>query len=85
MLSNDVVFPRPVDLKQVRVKLMDKYGEPVDLQCANFSVSLEITSVMNVMMYDNYRTYLWSKPEPRVARNISGSAAAIAPPGLSFN
>lgn len=85
VLSNDVVFPRPVDLKQVRVKLMDKYGEPVDLQCANFSISLEITEVMNIQMYDNYRTYLWSKPEPRATRNISGSSAGIAPPALNYN
>jgi len=85
VLSNDVVFPRPMDLSQVRVKLMDKYGVPVDLHCANFSISLEITEVMNIQMYDNYRTYLWSKPEPRAIRNVSGSAAGIAPPALNYN
>ncbi len=85
VLSNDVIFPRPMDLSQVRVKLMDKYGVPVDLHCANFSISLEITEVMNIQMYDNYRTYLWSKPEPRAIRNVSGSAAGIAPPALNYN
>ena len=85
VLSNDVVFPRPVDLKQVRVKLMDKYGEPVDLQCANFSISLEITSVMNIMLYDAYRGSIYSKPEPRAIRNTSGSAAIISPPSLNYN
>jgi len=85
VLSNDIIFPRPVDLKQVRVRLLDKYGVPIDLHCLNFSVSLEITEVMNIQMYDNYRTYLWSKPEPRAVRDVRGSAAGIAPPALNYN
>lgn len=85
VLSNDIVFPRPVDLKQVRVRLLDMYGFPIDLHNLNFSLSLEITEVMNVVMYDNYRNYLWSKAEPRAKKMISGSAAGIAFPGRSFN
>ncbi len=85
VLSNDIIFPRPVDLKQVRVRLLDMYGVPIDLHCMNFSISLEISEVMNIQMYDNYRTYLWSKPEPRAIRNVSGSAAPIAPPALNYN
>ena len=85
VLSNDIVFPRPVDLKQVRIRLMDMYGVPIDLHCMNLSISLEISEVMNIQMYDTYRTYLWSKAEPRAIRNISGSAAGIAPPALNYN
>ena len=85
VLSNDIIFPRPVDLKQVRVRLLDMYGVPIDLHCMNFSISLEISEVMNIQMYDNYRTYLWGKPEPRAIRNISGSSAGIAPPALNYN
>jgi hypothetical protein len=85
VLSNDIVFPRPVDLKQVRVRLMDMYGVPIDLHNLNFSISLEITEVMNIQLYDNYRTYLWNQPEPRAVRNISGSSAGIAPPALNYN
>ena len=85
VLSNDIVFPRPIDLKQVRVRLMDMYGVPIDLHSMNMSISLEITEVMNIQMYDNYRTYLWSKPEPRAIKNVSGSAAGIAPPALNYN
>jgi hypothetical protein len=85
VLSNDIIFPRPVDLKQARIRLLDMYGIPIDLHCMNFSISLEITEVMNIQMYDNFRTYLWSKPEPRAIRNVSGSAAGIAPPALNYN
>ena len=85
VLSNDIIFPRPVDLKQARIRLLDMYGAPIDLHCMNFSISLEITEVTNVMLYDAYRNYLWSKPEPRAIRNVSGSAAGIAPPALNYN
>jgi hypothetical protein len=85
VLSNDIVFPRPIDLSQVRVRLLDMYGVPIDLHNLNFSISLEIVEVMNIQMYDQFRTYLWSKPEPRAIRNISGSSAGIAPPALNYN
>jgi hypothetical protein len=85
VLSNDIIFPRPVDLKQVRVRLLDMYGIPVELHNLNFSISLEITEVMNVQLYDNYRTYLWSKEEPKAIRNLMGSAGGIGAPGMSFN
>jgi len=85
VLSNEIIFPRPIDLKQVRVRLMDKYGVPIDLHNMNFSISLEITEVMNIQMYDNYRGSIWSKPEPRAIRNVSGSAAIISPPALNYN
>jgi hypothetical protein len=85
VLSNDIIFPRPLDLKQVRVRLLDMYGVPIDLHRLNFSISLEITEVMNIQLYDNYRTYLWSQPEPRAVRSTNGSSAGIAPPALNYN
>jgi hypothetical protein len=85
VLSNEITFPRPVDLKQVRVRLLDKYGVPVDIHYTNMSVSLEITEVMNVQMYDSYRNYVWEKAEPSAVKHVSGSAAPFAAPGRNFN
>ena len=85
VLSNEIVFPRPIDLKQVRIRLLDVYGERIELHNLNFSISLEITEVMNVQLYDNYRRYLWTKDEPRAMKQISGSSANIAVPGMNFN
>ncbi len=85
VLSNEITFPRPLDLKQVRVRLFDMYGVPIDLHYLNFSISLEITEVMNIQMYDNYRTYLWTEKEPRATKQTNGSSAAIAPPARNFN
>jgi len=69
----------------VRVRLLDMYGVAIDIHHLNLSISLEITEVMNVQLYDNYRNYVWEEAEPRAKKNISGSSAPIALPGRNFN
>ena len=85
VLSNEMVFTRPMDLKQLRIRLLDKYGVPVDLHQQNFSVSLELTEVMNVQLYDDYRNHVWTEAEPRAIRQTTGSSAGIAPPARNFS
>jgi len=95
VLSNDITFPRPQDLKQVRIRLMDPYGVPLELHNLNMSLSLEITSVMNLQLYESYRNYVWDKSKqshlfqdqsqgPRAMTHISGSSSGIAPPALNY-
>jgi hypothetical protein len=81
VLSNEIIFPRPTDLKQVRVRLLDMYGVPMDIHHLNMSLSLEITEVMNVQMYDMYRNYLWGQPEPKG----KGNGGVVTQAGRSFN
>lgn len=76
VLTNDFVFPSPTDLKQIQVQLLDPYGIPVDMDCFNYSISLEITEVTNLKMYEFYRNYLWLGSVPRVSAKASGSAVA---------
>jgi len=78
VLSNEIVFPRPMDMRRIRVRLMDAYGVCIDLHHLNYSISLEMTEVMNVEVYDGYRKSVWTKDEPKAVRNISGSSTAIA-------
>jgi len=85
VLSNDIVFPRPIDMKQVRIRLLDCYGVPIDLHHLNWSVSLEITEVMNVELYDRHRLAIWKEEEPRISSRATGSGVPIALPGRSFN
>jgi hypothetical protein len=77
LLSNDVIFPSPVDLKQIRVRLVNCYNEPLDLNYLNFSFSLEITEVMNTKMYEFYRNYIWLGTIPSVPANVTGSAQGL--------
>ena len=95
VLSNEITFPRPLDLKQVRVRLLDPYGVPVDLHYLNFSLSLEITEVMNLQLYESYRNTIWDKDKsttlfqdqsmgPRVLSSTTGTATGIAPPAMNY-
>uniref|UniRef100_A0A6C0AR53 Uncharacterized protein n=1 Tax=viral metagenome TaxID=1070528 RepID=A0A6C0AR53_9ZZZZ len=77
LLSNDVIFPSPVDLKQIRVRLTDPYNKVIDLNYLNFSFSLEITEVMNTKMYEFYRNYIWLGTIPSVPANVTGSAQGL--------
>lgn len=77
LLSNDVIFPSPIDLKQIRVKLLDPYGNLIDLNDMNFSFSLEITEVTNLKLYEFYRNYLWLGSMPSLKSDVNGSGAAL--------
>ena len=78
MLSNDVIFPSPTDLSTIRVRLLDAYGNVVDLCGANFSFALEITEVQNTRLYDFYRNYIWLGTIPSVNyKKVQGSAQPL--------
>jgi len=76
LMSNEIVFPSPIDLKVLQVKLLDPYGEVVDLNCMNFSFSLEITEVLNTSLYDFYRNYIWLGTIPSI-KKPSGSQQGL--------
>ena len=66
LLSNEVIFPSPTDLKILNIRLLDPYGDPIDLCGMNWSFSLEITEVLNTKLYDFYRNYIWLGTIPSV-------------------
>jgi hypothetical protein len=74
LLSNEIIFPSPVDLKVLNIKLMDPYGDVIELCGMNFSFSLEITEVLNTQLYDFYRNYIWMGTIPSVNyKTVQGS------------
>jgi len=77
LLSNDVIFPSPIDLKRIQVKLLDPYGRIIDLNGLNFSFSLEITEVTNTKMYEFYRNYIWLGTVPSLPSNVTGSGLGL--------
>jgi len=85
LVTNEFVFPRPTDIRQVRIRVMDRYGIPIDIHYQNVSLSLELTEVMNIQLYDNYRNNVWEMKEPRAKEKLSGSALPIGVGGRSFN
>jgi hypothetical protein len=77
LLSNDVVFPSPVDFTTIKIKLVDGYGRPLDMNYLNFSFSLELTEVMNTKMYEFYRNYIWLGTVPSLPANATGSGVGL--------
>jgi hypothetical protein len=59
LLSNEIIFPAPIDFKNLNIQLLDPYGDIIDLCGMDFSFSLEITEVLNTRLYDFYRNYIW--------------------------
>jgi len=57
---------------------------PIDLHYLNLSISVEISEVMNMQVYDDYRLSIWTEAEPRATKMVSGSAAGKAPPALNY-
>ncbi len=66
VLSNEIIFPSPTDLKVLHVRLLDPYGDVIDLCGMNWTFSLEITEVTNTKLYDFYRNYIWLGTIPSV-------------------
>jgi hypothetical protein len=66
--AKEVVFPSPVDLSRLRVRVLDPYGEVVDMCSAQFSFSLEVLEIRNPLVYNAVRDSL--------AASVCGGAVA---------
>lgn len=81
-VSNEIVFPRPQDLSVLQISLRDAYGCIVDLNGLNYSITLEITEVLNTNLYDFYRNYIWLGTIPSVPVNKISSAGSTLLKGI---
>ena len=77
LLSNDIIFPAPIDIKRLNVKLMTPFGKIVDLNDMNFSFSLELTEVTNTKLYEFYRNYIWLGSIPSLPQDVRGSGVPL--------
>lgn len=55
VIDNEVVFPTPINVGRIRVQVLDRYGEIVDLCGLPLSLSLEVLEVRNSSMYNMVR------------------------------
>jgi hypothetical protein len=77
LLSNEIIFPSPIDLKNLNIQLLDPYGDIIDLCGMDFSFALEITEVLNTRLYEFYRNYIWLGSLPCIPKNIQDSAVPL--------
>jgi hypothetical protein len=77
-VSNEIIFPQPQNLSVLQLTLYDAYGQIIDLNGINWSLTLEITEVLNTRLYDFYRNYIWLGNIPSVPYNsIGGSGVGL--------
>lgn len=76
LVSNQITFPSPIDLNQLKVQLVDSNGNILDINGMNFSFAMEITLVQNSKLNEHYRNYNWDGQDPKISRNSRGSAVA---------
>jgi hypothetical protein len=74
-ITNEIVFPQPLNLSVLQVSLKDPYGGIIDLNGLNYSITVEITEVVNTRLYDFYRNYIWLGSVPRVDINSTSGKA----------
>lgn len=48
-------FPQPVNVSKFEIKILDAYGQVLDLQGANFSMTLELQEVIDSALYEKMR------------------------------
>jgi hypothetical protein len=56
-LTREVVFQQPRDVSQFKVRLIDVYGNVVDMRDTDWTFTLELTEVMNPRLYGFYKDY----------------------------
>lgn len=54
-ITREIKFPQPVTLSRLDIRLVDEYGDTVDLKGHEFSFTLEMTQVMSSDLYEKYR------------------------------
>jgi len=54
----EIVFPSPIDLSRLRIKLMDAYGDILDICSSQYSFSIEVLEVKNMSLYNTIRDSL---------------------------
>lgn len=57
LITRGISFPQPTNVTGFRVKLVDAYGQAVNLM-ADFSFTVEIQEILNSKAYEAYRNHL---------------------------
>lgn len=54
----EIVFTNPQDIMRLHIRILDSYGDELDLGSNNFSFSLEVMEIKNVRLYETIRNSL---------------------------
>jgi hypothetical protein len=57
-LTKEYTFSQPTNISQFRIRIFDMYGETIDLNDANISMTFEVSEITNSDLYSKYLNYL---------------------------
>jgi hypothetical protein len=57
LYTREYIFPKPTNIPRFHVRLLDKYGEELDMRCVNAALTFEVTEVTNATLYQQYLAY----------------------------
>lgn len=66
LVTKHYVFPQPTNIYKLHARIVDAYGEVIDLNGKNISFTLEIDEVTNVHAYEQYRNDRLGTTTPRI-------------------
>jgi hypothetical protein len=56
-LTNAIIFQQPLDIAKFKIRLIDVFGEVINLRDMGISLALELTEVINSHVYKHYLNY----------------------------
>jgi hypothetical protein len=79
MIRREITFPQPVNIKQLRIRIMDVYGQVVDLNQANYSLTFEATEITDTAQYEKFVKGAYSRMNSELAGGSGSQPSAVFP------
>lgn len=57
LYTREYIFPKPTNIPRFHVRLLDMYGEELDMRYINAALTFEVTEVTNATLYQQYLAY----------------------------
>lgn len=57
LYTREYIFPKPANIPRFHVRLLDMYGEELDMRRVNCALTFEVTEVTNATLYQQYLAY----------------------------
>jgi hypothetical protein len=79
MIRREITFPQPVNIKQLRIRIMDTYGQVVDLNQANYSLTFEVTEITDTTQYEKFVKGTYARMGSELAGGNGAQPSAVFP------
>jgi hypothetical protein len=57
LYTREFIFPKPTNIPRFHIRILDMYGEKLDMRFINTALTFEVTEVTNANLYKQYLSY----------------------------